>query len=81
MSRLARLLKRQFADWTNENLSGLAANRDLLTTDAAACLGLFIQSRKGNVFHRLSVLRRSGVYRQTAFGTFGLYLAVALGRI
>jgi hypothetical protein len=75
------LLKGGFAGWTDENLSGLAANRDLLTSDAAARLDLFIQARTGNVVHRLALLRRSGVYRQTPFGTFGLYLAVVSGRI
>ncbi|MEI8699570.1 MAG: glycosyltransferase family 2 protein [Mesorhizobium sp.] len=80
-SRLAHLLKGGFANWTDENLSGLAANRDLLTTDAAACLGLFILARKGSIFSRLSYLRQSGVYRQTPFGTFGLYLAIISGRI
>jgi glycosyltransferase involved in cell wall biosynthesis len=81
VSRLRHLLKGGFAGWTDENLSGLAANRDLLTSDAAACLDLFIQARTGNVVHRLALLRRSGVYRQTPFGTFGLYLAVVSGRI
>ncbi|CCV04447.1 conserved hypothetical protein [Mesorhizobium metallidurans STM 2683] len=80
-SRLEHLLNGGFARWTDENLNGLAANRDLLTTDAAACLSLFTQSRKGNVLSRLNLLRRSGVYRQTPFGTFGLYLSVVAGRV
>ncbi|PDQ18281.1 glycosyl transferase [Mesorhizobium sanjuanii] len=80
-SRLEHLLNGGFARWTDENLNGLAANRNLLTTDAAACLSLFTQSRKGNVLSRLSLLRKSGVYRQTPFGTFGLYLSVVAGRV
>ncbi len=81
VSRLGRLFKGEFAGWTDYNLDGLAANRDILTGDAAACLGLFIRSRKGSVFHRLGRLRRSGVYRQTLFGTLGLYLAFIWRRI
>ena len=80
-SRLGRLLKGQFADWTDKNLSGLAVNRDLLAADSAACLDLFIESRSGGVFRRLSYLRRSGVYRQTLFGTLGLYFATICGRV
>jgi glycosyltransferase involved in cell wall biosynthesis len=80
-SRLGRLLKGQFASWTDDNLSGLAANRDLLAADSAACLNLFTESRKGGLFRRLSYLRRSGVYRQTLFGTLGLYLAIIWGRV
>ncbi len=69
------------ADWTDNNLSGLAVNRDLLAADSAACLDLFMESRRGGVFRRLSYLRRSGVYRQTLFGTLGLYFATITGRV
>ncbi|UVK44430.1 glycosyltransferase family 2 protein [Mesorhizobium sp. AR07] len=80
-SRLGRLFKGDFADWTDLNLDGLAVNRDLLTSDAAACLDLFTNGRRGNLFQRLGALRKSGVYRQTLPGTLGLYLAFTLGRI
>ncbi|MER9000727.1 glycosyltransferase family 2 protein [Mesorhizobium australicum] len=81
ISRLGRLFKGQFADWTDLNLAGLAVNRDLLTKDAVACLDLFANSRRGSLFQRLGALRKSGVYRQTFAGTLGLYLAFVLGRI
>jgi glycosyltransferase involved in cell wall biosynthesis len=80
-SRIGRLLRGQFAHWTDDNLGGLAVNRDLLAADSAACLDLFIESRKGGVFRRLSYLCRSGVYRQTLFGTLGLYFATIWGRV
>ncbi len=81
LSRLARLSRGEFAGWTDTNLGGLAVNRDILTKDAAACLGLFIRARRGNVVRRLRLLRRSGVYRQTFLGTLGLYLAFLWRRI
>ncbi|TJV07251.1 MAG: glycosyltransferase family 2 protein [Mesorhizobium sp.] len=81
ISRLGRLFKGEFAGWTDLNLTGLAANRDLLTPDAAACLDLFANGRRGSLFQRLRALRKSGVYRQTFAGTLGLYLAFVLGRI
>jgi len=81
LSRLGRLFRGEFASWTDHNLSGLAVNRDILTKDAAACLGLFIRSRKGGVRRRLRLLRKSGVYRQTLAGTLGLYLAFIWRRI
>ena len=81
LSRLGRLFQGQFATWTDTNLSGLAANRDLLTRDAALCLRLFIRARKGSVFRRFSLLSKSGVYRQTLMGTLGLYLAFLWRRI
>lgn len=81
VSRLGRLFKGEFADWTDLNLAGLAVNRDLLTPDAAACLDLFASGRRGSLFQRLRTLPASGVYRQTLAGTLGLYLAFVLGRI
>ncbi|MBZ9795695.1 glycosyltransferase family 2 protein [Mesorhizobium sp. ES1-4] len=81
VSRLGRLFKGHFADWTDLNLAGLAVNRDLLTKDAMACLDLFENGRQGTLFQRLRALRESGVYRQTFAGTLGLYLAFVLSRI
>ena len=76
LSRVERLRSGQFVAWTDANLRGLAVNRDLLTGDAQHCLSLFAGAREGGVFKRFSLLRKSGVYRQTLFGTLGLYLAV-----
>ncbi|MDX8538984.1 MULTISPECIES: glycosyltransferase family 2 protein [Mesorhizobium] len=81
LSRLGRLFRGEFASWTDSNLGGLAVNRDILTKDAAACLGLFIRARNGGISRRLRLLRRSGVYRQTLPGTLGLYLAFVWRRI
>ncbi|MET3597478.1 glycosyltransferase involved in cell wall biosynthesis [Mesorhizobium shonense] len=81
LSRLRRLLKGQFATWTEANLAGLAVNGDLISHDAAACLGLFIKAREGNVFRHFRLLGKCGVYRQTFMGTLGLYLAFLWRRI
>jgi glycosyltransferase involved in cell wall biosynthesis len=80
-SRLGHLFKGGFAEWTDLNLGGLTVNRDLLTSDAEACLDLFANGRRGSLFQRLAALRKTGVYRQTFSGTIGLYLAFILGRI
>ncbi|WP_292519541.1 glycosyltransferase family 2 protein [Mesorhizobium sp.] len=80
-SRLGRLFQGQFATWTDSNLRGLAVNRDLIARDAALCLRLFIRARKGSTSRRFSLLRKSGVYRQTLMGTLGLYLAFLSHRI
>ncbi|WP_292493565.1 glycosyltransferase family 2 protein [Mesorhizobium sp.] len=80
-SRLGRLFQGQFATWTDSNLRGLAVNRDLIARDAALCLRLFIRARKGSTSRRFSLLRKSGVYRQTLMGTLGLYLAFLSRRI
>ena len=76
LSRIGRLRRGQFAAWTDSNLNGLDVNRDLLTKDAEHCLHLFVRAREGGLLERFSLLRKSGVYRQTLLGTLGLYLAV-----
>lgn len=80
-SRLGRLFKGQFATWSERNLSGLEVNRDLVTREAASCLRLFAEARQAGVVKRFRLLAQSGVYRQTAMGTLGLYLALLWRRI
>jgi hypothetical protein len=79
--RFGRLLKGQFWRWSNENIAGLERNADLLTEDAIQTLDLFRRARKERLPARLLYLRDSGVYRQTAWGNLGLYLAIIIGRI
>jgi glycosyltransferase involved in cell wall biosynthesis len=81
ISRFGRLLKGQFWRWSSENIAGLERNADLLTEDARQALDLFRRARKSRFPARLLYLRGSGVYRQTAWGSFGLYLAIVIGRI
>jgi hypothetical protein len=81
VSRFGRLLKGQFWRWTNKNIAGLERNADLLTLDARQTLDLFRRARTGRLPARLLYLRGSGVYRQTVWGNFGLYLAIVIRRI
>ena len=79
--RLRKLFAGQFYDWTDTNLAGLDANRDLLTEDALGVIDTFRRARRGFIGSRFVHLRRSGVYRQSIYGNLGLYLAVAIRRI
>lgn len=81
MSRLGFLMQGRFKQWNDRNLSGLAACSDLLTDDARRTLELFMRSRKGRLSARLLSLWRSGAYRQTILGEWGLYLACIVGRL
>jgi glycosyltransferase involved in cell wall biosynthesis len=81
MVRLRRLFAGQFYDWTNINLAGLDANRDLLSADALGVIEAFRSARGGSVGARFAHLKRSGVYRQSIYGNLGLCLAIAIGRI
>ena len=81
MSRLGFLMRGRFKEWNDRNLSGLAACADLLTDDARRTLELFIRSREGRLSARLLSLWRSGAYRQTILGEWGLYLACIVRRL
>lgn len=81
LGRLRRLLRGQFAEWSEMNLAGLDKNRDLLTADAMETMRLFASARsEPNPFAAAASLRRSGVYRQTPQGTLGLWAALLLRR-
>lgn len=80
LNRMRRLFEGQFFEWTEENLRGLEANRDMLTREASNTLDAFIKSRRGSVMARLRGMRESGIYRQTTSGTVALALATALHR-
>lgn len=81
LDRIRRLLGGQFARWTDINLAGLSRNRDLLTPDARAVCDSFAGARGGPPTRRLRLLRASGVYRQTGWGSASLWFAIAAGRL
>ena len=77
LGRLRLLLRGQFIEWNEMNLTGLQENRDLLTPDAVEAMELFARARKGELLSRIASLRKSGVYRQTPQGTLALWGALA----
>ena len=79
LHRLRRLYAGQFAQWTSLNLQGLALNTDLLTDDARLACERLQRARKGTMLQRLRGWRSSRVYRQTGWGSVGLWAAIALG--
>jgi hypothetical protein len=80
-SRLKRMIRGQFREWSEENLAGLEANVDLLDCEAGQTLARFRKARKAAPPMRVLHLARSGVYRQTLSGNVGLYLAILIGRL
>jgi glycosyltransferase involved in cell wall biosynthesis len=80
-SRLKRMIRGQFRQWSDENLAGLEVNADLLTPEAKKTLARFGEARKASLPYRLFDLQRSGVYRQTLSGNLGLYVAAMIGRL
>jgi hypothetical protein len=75
------MIRGQFRQWSDENLTGLEANAGLLTPEAMQTLIRFREAREAPLPRRLLDLNRSGVYRQTWSGNVGLYLAALMGRV
>jgi hypothetical protein len=80
-SRLKRMIRGQFREWSDENLAGLELNADLLTPEAMCTLVRFRDARKAALPRRLFDLSRSGVYRQTLLGCIALYAASLINRL
>ncbi|SFI65488.1 Glycosyltransferase involved in cell wall bisynthesis [Phyllobacterium sp. CL33Tsu] len=81
MQRLRLLFKGRLSEWTDLNLQGLERSRDLLTAESRGILDEFSKARGRGPLRRLYYFVRSGVYRQTALGQLGLYVAAVLGKI
>ena len=60
LSRLRRLLRGQFSVWTQVNITGLEANKDLLTSSARADYEQFRNCRNDHLFARVSEPARFG---------------------
>ncbi len=81
VSRARQRLAGRFAEQADLNVQGLVRNRDLLSDEARATCDLYWKVRSDNFIKRLYYLHKSGVYRQTAWGQAGLYLAALLRRL
>jgi hypothetical protein len=81
LGRSGFLLGGGFARWTDRNLAGLEACRDLLTDEARDVLDRFVALRKMWLPRRLAELHRSGIHRQAGRGQVGLYIASAINRL
>lgn len=81
LRRLRLALGGRFVGWIDHNMRALAECRDLLTPEALTIYDQFRAARLGSPLERLDKLRRSGVYRQTAFGQLSLYVAGLMGKL
>ncbi len=80
-SRIKRLLRGDFATYTDRNLRSLQVAKQKFTAKNQSCLELLADGRRAGLLTRLGKLRKSGVYRQTALGNCALWAAIALGKI
>lgn len=80
-NRLAALLRGDFREWIDLNLSSLQAAHHRLTKRNREILDEFSSSRKKSLPQRLSMINRLGLYRQSRSSTAALYISAALRRL
>ena len=79
--RLRWMLRGRFRRWNAINLSALRASAHRFTPANREVLEDFARLQRANLFDRLAILRRIGLYRQGLEGTLSLWLAALLGRL
>lgn len=67
--------------WNEKNLLILRTYSSDLTPENRLTLERFERLRRGNLWARLSLLKKAHLYRQTLAGTLSLYAAVVLNRL
>tara|TARA_B110000211_G_scaffold90905_1_gene106129 strand:- start:128 stop:1024 length:897 start_codon:yes stop_codon:yes gene_type:complete len=81
LARIKMMLEGRFKQWSDQNITALKAIEDQLTPEVQIILNQFVSARSKSLFPRLVGTIKSGVYRQTAFGNIGLFVATFLNKI
>ncbi|MNG03001.1 hypothetical protein D3C84_860580 [compost metagenome] len=81
ISRVFRMLSGRFKEWTSQNLAILTAIKHNLTPENQQRLQYFELARKSNLLNRLKLMKKSGIYRQTIWGTITLKIAIIFNKI
>ncbi|MNN24506.1 hypothetical protein D3C81_1379410 [compost metagenome] len=81
LARLRMMFSGRFQGWNQRNILALKSVRSRLSEESQLTLDLFQKARESRGAARFLWLRRSGVYRQTPWGTLGLILAAVINRI
>lgn len=79
--RLRKAFGGDYAAWVQANADALAGMPNALAPANAAIFATFRQDLGRPGLRRILRMRRSGLRRETAFGTVLLYVAAALGRV
>lgn len=76
VKRVRMILSGRFGKWNQNHIDGLESVKELLSSENRLVFEYFKKARVGSILKRLINLCRSGVYRQTNFGSCALILAV-----
>ena len=81
LKRIVQLFQGRFREWNDLNVSALLRVRSKLTTDNQVIIDKFLAARQLPTIPRLKGLKKSGIYRQTIFGSLGLVVAAIFNKI
>ncbi len=81
LARIGKVFNGTFREWNDRNLIALSHFKECLTPNSLHIYEQFQACRNLHLFRRLALLRACGVYRQTAAGQLGLFIATVLKRI
>ena len=81
MKRVSGLLDGHFKTWIDANISALKKLKLELTSESINVLNNFEMARTSRLYKRIKIFLRLGLYRQTFFGTLGLFVAILLNKL
>lgn len=79
--RIEKIFKGTFREWNESNLVGLSTFKEHLTPESLRAFVQFQECRHTSLLRRLALISSSGLYRQTAAGQLGLFIATIFKRI
>lgn len=79
--RLQNVFKGSFTEWNHYNLLIINSLKNQLTEKNRLTLKHFEEARHSNLLKRVSLIKSSGVYRQTVAGNISLLIATILKKI
>lgn len=80
-SRLIKMFSGRFKNWNNQNIYILEKMQNSLSAENLLHFENFCNARKSCLIHRIHLIIKSGVYRQTLAGKISLWVAVALNKL
>lgn len=81
LKRIHMLIRGHFQDWNDRNVAALLRINEKLTPENIKIFQNFLKARQSSLVPRLYYFKRSGIYRQTLFGTVGLIMAAIFAKL
>lgn len=79
--RLRTMFNGRSRSWNDRNIAALDSVSSRLSAESGVRFEWFKKARSSKLIKRFLYLKRCGVYRQTALGNLGLFLAALLGKL